>query len=233
MARILVVELLDALAEIGLDHLDPDRSHVVPEAALLGQHRLALDERLSAIVAQDGVDDLVVLGGVAGPMHLDPVRSRIGLELVEIFVEMGERVLLDRRGERPEFLPFGNAVHLAVALLPQVPEPLVMHLLVLGSGDEARGGFCLVDRPVAMDPSATRLRLGMRSQRLRRALGMVQAAAAADDGIGILFSPQLPMQHGAVLVGPLACRAHALAPFRIWAMWMNFMGTPMRSAQPC
>jgi Fe-S oxidoreductase len=28
-------------------------------------------------------------------------------------------------------------------------------------------------------------------------------------------------------------RAHALAPFRIWAMWMNLIGTPMRSAQPC
>ena len=153
MARILVVELLDALAEIGLDHLDADRGHVRPEAALLGEHRLALDERLGAMVAQDAVDDLVVLGGVARPMHVDAVRSRIGLELVEILVEMGERVLLDRRSERPKLLPFGNAVHLAVALLPQVPEPLVMHLLVLGSGDEARGGLCLVDRPVAVDPA--------------------------------------------------------------------------------
>src|SRR5262245_2427194 len=29
-------------AEIGLDHFDTDRGHVVPEAAFLGQHRLAL-----------------------------------------------------------------------------------------------------------------------------------------------------------------------------------------------
>ena len=75
MARVLIVELLDALAEIGLDHLDPDRSHVGPEAALLGQHRLALDQRLGAVVAEDAVHDAVVLGGVACPMHVDAVRS--------------------------------------------------------------------------------------------------------------------------------------------------------------
>ena len=166
MARILIVELLDALPKIGLDYLYADRGHVGPKATLLGEHRLALDERRSTVVAQDGVDDLVVLGTVARPMHVDPVRSRIGLELVEILVEMGKRVLLDRRSKRPKLLPFGNAVHLTVALLPQVPEPLVMHLLVLGSGNEAGGGLCLVDRPVATDHSPTRLRLGrLRPQR--------------------------------------------------------------------
>src|SRR6516165_8442093 len=25
---------------------------------------------------------------------------------------------------------------------------------------------------------------------------------------------------------------HSVVPFRIWAMWMNLIGTPMRSAQP-
>ena len=108
------------------------------------------------------MDDAVVLGGVARPMHVDAVRARIRLELLEILVEMGERVLLDRRGERAQLLPFGNAVHLAVALLPQIPEPLVMHLLVLGRGNEARGRFGLVDRPIAVDLGAARLRLGPR-----------------------------------------------------------------------
>ena len=84
----------------------------------------------SAMVAQNVVHDLVVLGAVSRPMHVDPIRSRIGLELVEILVETGERVLLDRRSERPKLLPFGNTVHLTVALLPKVPEPLVMHFLV-------------------------------------------------------------------------------------------------------
>ena len=132
-----------------------------------------------------------------------------------------------------QLLPFGNAVHLAVALLPQVPQPLVVHLLVLGRGDEARGGLRLIDRPIAVDLGAARLRLGTRPQRLRRALGVIEAAAVADDGIGIVLGQQLGMQHGAVIVGSAGVRAHALAPFRIWAMWMNFIGTPMRSAQPC
>ena len=121
MARILVVELLDALAEIGFDHLDADRRHVVPEAAFLGQHRLALDQRLGAVIAEDAVNNPVVLGSVTRPMHVNAVRARVILELFQILVEMGERVLLDRRGERAQLLPFGNAVHLAVALLPQIP----------------------------------------------------------------------------------------------------------------
>src|SRR6266436_6234577 len=149
-------------------------------------------------------------------MHMDPVRSRIGLELLEIFVEMGERVLLDRRSEGAKLLPFGNAVHLAVSLLSEIPEPLVMHLLVLGSGDEARGSFLLVDRSVAADLRTPRLRLGSRPQRLRCSLGVIQATAVADDGIGIALGQQFGMQHGAV--DSLACRAHALAPFKISAM---------------
>ena len=75
-------------------------------------------------------------------------------------------MLLDRRGERAQLLPFGDAVHLAVALLPQIPEPLVMHFLVLGRGDEARGGFRLVDGPVAVDLGAARLRLATGAQGL-------------------------------------------------------------------
>src|SRR3981081_3943159 len=123
-----------------------------------------------------------MLGGVACPMYVDPVRSRIGLELVEILVEMSERVLLDRRSERPKLLPFGNAVHLAVALLSQIPEPLVVHLLMLGSGDEARGSFLLVDRSVAADLGTPRLRLGGRPQRLPCSLGLLQAGGVPGDG---------------------------------------------------
>ena len=143
------------------------------------------------------MDDPVVLGGVARPMHVDAVRARIRLELLQILVEMGERVLLDRRSERAQLLPFGNAVHLAVALLPQIPQSLVMHLLVLGRGDEARGGLRLVDRPIAVDLGAARLRLGLRAQRFRRPLGVIEAAAVADDGIGVVPSQQLGMQHRA------------------------------------
>ena len=121
MARIFVVELLYALAEVGFDHLDADRRHIGAKTALLGQHRLALDEGLGAVIPEDCVDDAVLLGGVASPMHIGAVRTRIGLELFEVLVQVRERVLLDRKGEEPKFLPFGNAVHLAVTLLPQIP----------------------------------------------------------------------------------------------------------------
>src|SRR5260221_13664074 len=126
-----------------------------------------------------------MLGGVACPMHMDPVRSRICLELVEILVEMGERVLLDRRSERPKLLPFWNAVHLAVTLLSQVPESLVMHLLVLGGGDEARGSLLLVDRSVAADLGTSRLRLAGRQQRPRCSLRAFAAGGGPDDSITV------------------------------------------------
>src|SRR5947207_12315649 len=159
-------------------------------------------------------------------MYVNAVRARILLELLQILVEMGERVLLDRRGERAQFLPFGDAVHLAVALLPQIPEPLVMHLLVLGRSNKARGRLRLVEWPTAVDLSAARLRLGPRLQRLRGRLGVIEAATVADDGVRIERSQELGVQHG-------GRGAHALAPFRICAIWMNLIGTPMRSAQPC
>jgi hypothetical protein len=104
-------------AEIGLDHLDADRRHVVPEPALLGEHRLALDERFGAVVFENAVNNAVVLRRIARPMYMDTVRACIGLELIEVLVEVGERVFLDGGGERPELFPLGNAMHLAVALL--------------------------------------------------------------------------------------------------------------------
>src|SRR5499427_10936604 len=129
----------------------------MPEAAFLGQHRLALDQRLGAMIFKDAVDYLIVLGGIARPMHVDAVGASTGLELLQILVEMSECMLLDRRGEGAQLLPFGNPMHLAVALLPQVPQPLVMHLLVLGRVNEARGRLGLVDRPTAVNLRTARL----------------------------------------------------------------------------
>src|SRR6516225_12380960 len=106
------------------------------------------------MILTDAVDYLIVLGGVARPMHVDAVGASTGLELLQILVEMSECMLLDRRGEGAQLLPFGNPVHLAVALLPQIPQPLVVHLLVLGRLNKARGGFRLIDRAIAVDSGA-------------------------------------------------------------------------------
>ena len=142
------------------------------------------------------MDDPVVLGGVARPMHMHAVRARVGLELIEVLVEMGERVLLDGGGERAKLFPLGNAMHFAIALLPQIPEPLVMHLLVLGRGDEPGRRLRLVDRSIAMDLGAARLRFGRcRGAASRLRFGMVEAAAVAADRIAVVGRPQLGMQH--------------------------------------
>ena len=94
---------------------------------------------------------MVVLGGVFCPVHVDAVRLGIRLELFQVFVEMDERMFLDGGRERPQFLPFGNAVHFPIALLPQVPEALVVHLLVFRRSNEACGRLRLIDRAIAAD----------------------------------------------------------------------------------
>jgi hypothetical protein len=48
----------------------------------------------------------------------------------------------------------------------------------------------------------------------------------------VAVGAQLRMQHDASVSCALTCATHAKAPLRIWAMWMNLIGTPMRSAQP-
>ena len=175
---------------------------------------------------------MVVLGGVLGPVHMDAVRLGVRLELLQVFIEMDERVLLDGRGERAQLFPFGNAVRFPVALLPQVPQALVMHLLVFGRGDEARRGLGLINGAIAVDSCAARLFLGLRPQRFRAPLGMIETAAVAVEGVAIVGGQELGMQYDARVILALGFKAHALAPLRTWAMWMNLIGTPMRSAQP-
>ena len=198
MARILVVKLLDALAEIRLDHLDPGFRQIGAQAAFLGQHRLALDQRLCAATLQQTLHDAIVLGRVFGPMDDDAVGLRIGLKHLQIGVEMTERVFLDSRREAAHLLPFGHRPHLVVAALSQRPEPLIVLLLMPGSGKETLGRLRLVDRFVALVSCAARLRLDLRVVR--------------------------------AIVGCVI--AHAAAPFRICAIWMNLMGRLSRSAQP-
>jgi hypothetical protein len=96
---------------------------------------------------------------------------------------------------------------------------------MLGRGSKTRCGFRLVDRSIAMDFGAARLRFGARTQRLRGGLGVIETAAVPDDCFDIERGQQFGIQHRVAF-------AHALAPFRTWAMWINLIGTPMRSAQP-
>ena len=148
----LVVELLDALAEIGLDHLDAARLQKRTHVAFVGEHRLAFDQRLRAMRRQDVVDDLVVLAGVARPMHVRAIVLGLGFELLEIISEVRQRMLLDRRGEVAQLLPFGDAVRLPIALEPQVPEPPVVEFEMRRGLDEVRRRLGVVDRLHARAP---------------------------------------------------------------------------------
>jgi hypothetical protein len=171
VARRFVVELLDPLAEVGLERLDAAVGEEGPHLALVGQHRLALDERRRAMRLQDLVDHLVVLGGVARPVHDHAVGGGVALELDEVVAEVAERVFLDRRRERSQLLPLGNRLRLDVALPAQVPQPLVVELGVVLRLDEARRRLGVVDaahrgaptlaaRAAALPPEGTKPGLG-------------------------------------------------------------------------
>src|SRR3954469_16103190 len=84
VARRLLEELHDPLAQIGVDHLDPALSEVRVQVALLGEHRLALHEARDAMPAEDPVDDPVVLVAVARPVDVRTVGEGVALELLEI-----------------------------------------------------------------------------------------------------------------------------------------------------
>ena len=72
---------------------------------------------------------------------------------------------------------------------------------------QPRGRFRLVDRPTAVDLGTTRLWLRARAQRLRGALGVIEALAIAHDGMHVEGRQQLGIQHRRRGV-------HALAPRR-------------------
>jgi hypothetical protein len=69
-----------------------------------------------------------------------------------------------------------------------------------------------------VDLGAARLLFGPRLEWSGGALGVIEALAITADRIRITVGPQLGMQHGGAALELLNRIAHALAPFRIWAM---------------
>src|SRR5579883_449197 len=96
---------------------------------------------------------------------------------------------------------------------------------------EPLGCFLMIDAPIPSNERTARLPFD-RAERLRRRFGVVQAAA-------LVVKRLIRAAHGLRrmrLVGSDGLRrkmvVHALAPFRICAIWMNLSGTPIRSAEP-
>ena len=129
-----------------------------------------------AVVGKDAADDPVMLGAVSRPMDLNAVGLGIPFELVEVFIEPAQRVLLDARGKLPQLLPLGNGERLPVPLLTQVPKPLVVHLLVLRRRKKMLGRLGLIYGLAATRGCDRVLRFGFgvtRPKRLRRPLSML------------------------------------------------------------
>ena len=119
-------ELKDALAKVGLDHVDAVLNEVVVQMALFGEHRLALNHLLDVVLTHDLHDDVVVFVGIFCPMHMHAILLGIGLELLQIVGQMGDGVPLDEVGRFAQLLPLFKLISEAVTLGTHTPECLVV-----------------------------------------------------------------------------------------------------------
>ena len=108
VARGLAGELDDVLAEIGLDPADRGGLERLVEADLLGDHGLALGHRAGAGGLAQADHDRPRLGGIAGPVDLAAGLDHPCLERLQIEIEMGKGVVLDRLGGIAQGLELGQ-----------------------------------------------------------------------------------------------------------------------------
>jgi len=83
VARRFAIELDDVLAQVGFQGLDAVFLEEVVEVHLLGNHALALDQRLGALGPENPEDQLVGLLAGLGPVDLDAVLRAVGFELLQ------------------------------------------------------------------------------------------------------------------------------------------------------
>ncbi len=107
VARLVVVELHDELAEIGLDRLDAVAFEERAQLHLLGGHRLGLHHAPGVAALQDREHGPAGFVGVDREVNLGAVRLQAGLRALEIDVQVIERVLLDVTGEAAQAIGIG------------------------------------------------------------------------------------------------------------------------------
>ena len=126
MARLLSLQLNDALAEVGLHHLNAVLLKVWVHLALFCEHRLRLHYFLHAVLTQNTIDNLVELTCVLCPMNDTSVFLRIGCELVKILVQVGYSVTLYLRSFLAQLFPFIESQCHFVSLCAHRPECCVV-----------------------------------------------------------------------------------------------------------
>src|ERR1700723_227533 len=145
MARRLSVKLLNSFPQVRFDYGDTARLKERRHAALFLQHRLALDQFLRPVLFEDGIHNRIVFRSIDCPVNVGAAFSGVGLELLQIVVEMGKRMLFDLGPNVAQLLPLGNSCCLHVTPLHRGPEESIMHRFVdLIMNDEQLCRFCRI-----------------------------------------------------------------------------------------
>jgi hypothetical protein len=139
VARQLVAELDDVLAEIRLDGPDAVRFQVMVDPDLLRDHGLALRDRLGIGLAADGQDDVAGFLRIAGEMDVPAGGLHLLLVGLELEVEMLQRVVLDVARGIPQRLEFGQLVGGHLALVDEALLHVAQRLLQLVVVQRPRG----------------------------------------------------------------------------------------------
>ena len=110
VARGLVGELDDVLAEVGLDDLEVRFLEPLVERHLLPHHGLALGDGAGARLTADLDDAGPRLGRVRRPVHLPARAGDLRLEPLEVQIEVREGVLLDATRRLAQRLELGQGI---------------------------------------------------------------------------------------------------------------------------
>ena len=108
--RSLLGELDDVFAQVRLYRFNPNALKMVVESHLFGDHRLALYDSLRPILTGQVKNVLVRRVGILSEEDLTTGFDNVGLGLLQVFVEVGNRMCLGSTGPVAHLLPAVGSV---------------------------------------------------------------------------------------------------------------------------
>ncbi len=141
----LVIKLLNTFTKVCLSNRNAARFQIFAHLAFFGHHRLTFDKRFGAVFFQNFANYAVMFRTIGCPVNVNTILFGVGLKLLQIFGQVGQRVFLDLRGTGAQFLPFRQNVHLLITLLAQVPQAFVMKAFMRNVFDELFRRLGVVD----------------------------------------------------------------------------------------